>query len=73
MNIHVSQAIKDKWPSHDFRGKPKLSRHGFIYIEAYHRVLRQTFFYVFDADSFIDIDGLKHGASELIFDNTMAL
>lgn len=69
MNIHVPQSIRDKWVSHDFRGIRKKSKHGFTYMEAYHRVLHQTFFYVFEADSFIDKIGLELGAPELIFSN----
>lgn len=69
MNIHISQEIKAKWPSHEFRGIPRHSRHGFTYIEAYHKVLRQTFFYVFGADSFVDKEGVELGAPELIFEN----
>lgn len=67
MNIHVSEEIKNKWPSHEFRGTRRKSRHGFEYIEAYHKVLNQTFYYVFGADSFIDKCGLDKGAPELIF------
>ena len=67
MNIHVPKNIIDKWPSHEFKGVRRQSRYGFTYIEAHHKVLNQTFFYVFGADSFVDIDGIRCGAPELIF------
>ena len=70
MNIHVSKEIIDRWPSHEFKGKPKISRLGLKYIEAYHKVLNQTFFYVFGADSFIDKESMLCGAPELIFFDT---
>lgn len=69
MNIHVPQEIKDRWPSHDFRGIPRQSRHGFTYIEAHYKVLGHTYFYVFGADSFVDKAGIECGAPELIFQN----
>lgn len=69
MNNYVTSEIKDKWPSHEFRGIPRISRHGFTYIEAHHKVLKQTFFYVFGADAFIDKEGIQSGAPELIFEN----
>lgn len=69
MNIHVSQEIIDRWPSHEFLGVRRKSKHGFEYIEAYHKALNQTFFYVFGADSFVDDWGIKNGAPELIFRN----
>jgi hypothetical protein len=67
MNIHVSKEIIEEWPTFEFRGVPRQSRHGFTYIEAYHKVLNQTFFYVFGADSFVDREGIMCGAPELIF------
>ena len=67
MNVHVSQEIQEKWCSHEFRGIPRLSRFGFKYIEARHKVLEDTFFYVFGADSFVDKEGIRCGAPELIF------
>lgn len=69
MNIHIPSHIRDKWTSHEFRGKIKKSKSGYVYMEAYHKVLQQTYYYIFGADSFIDIVGLKNGASELIFDD----
>ena len=68
MNIHVSKEIQEKWISHEFRGIPRQSKFGFKYIEAYHKTLNQTFFYVFGADSFVDKEGIMCGAPELIFD-----
>ena len=67
-NTFLTQAIIDKWPSHEFRNRPRQSRHGFVYQEALHRVLNQSFFYVYGADSFVCIDSIKVGAPELIFD-----
>ena len=67
MNIHVSKEIQDKWPSHEFRGIPRKSKFGFTYIEANYKVLGQTYFYVFGADSFVDKAGIECGAPELIF------
>lgn len=67
MNPHVPKDIIDKWPSHEFRGKSRQSRFGFTYIEAHHKTLNQTFFYVFGADSFVDKEGILCGAPELIF------
>ena len=69
MNIHVSQEIRDRWPQFEFRGVPRKSRYGFTYIEANYKVLNQTFFYVFGADSFVDKEGILSGAPELIFKN----
>lgn len=71
MNIHIPSHIRNKWTSHDFRGKIKKSNSsGYVYMEAYHKVLRQTYYYIFGADSFIDIVGLKNGAPELVFEET---
>ena len=67
MNVHITKEIIDKWPSHEFRGIPRQSRYGFKYIEAHHKVLDETFFYVFGADSFVDKEGIQCGAPELIF------
>ena len=67
VNVHVTADIRNRWPGFDFRGKPKISEYGYLYIEAKYKVLGITLFYVFAADSFIDRDGIKHGASELIF------
>jgi hypothetical protein len=69
MNIHVTEAIKTKWPSHEFRGMPRKSKFGFTYIEAKHLALNSTYFYVFGADSFVDREGIQCGAPELIFEN----
>lgn len=69
MNIHVSKEIQDRWPSHEFRGSPRKSIKGFTYIEAYHKALNDTYFYVFGADSFVCREGIRCGAPELIFDN----
>ena len=60
--------IQEKWCSHEFRGIPRQSRHGFVYIEARHKTLNETYFYVFGADSFVDKEGILAGAPELIFD-----
>jgi hypothetical protein len=68
MNAHVNPEIVARWPSHEFRGIPRRSRHGFTYIEARHKILNQTFFYVFEADSFVDKEGILCGAPELIFE-----
>lgn len=68
MNTHVSKEIRDRWPSHEFRGTPRQSRHGFKYIEAHHKVLNETQFYVFGADSFVCRDSILCGAPELIFE-----
>lgn len=70
MNIHVTEEIKNKWPSHEFRGITRQSKHGFRYIEARHKVIGETYFYVFGADSFVDKDGIACGAPELIFVDT---
>lgn len=69
MNPYVSKEIQEKWISHEFRGKLRVSRHGFSYIEANHKTLNQTFFYVIGADSFVDKEGILCGAPELIFEN----
>ncbi len=69
MNVYITKEIQEKWPTFDFRGKIRKSKHGFEYMEAYHKVLQDTFFYVFGADSFVDVIGIKCGASELIFKN----
>lgn len=71
MNIYVDKKIQDKWPSHEFRGVRRKSSYGFTYIEAWHKTLNQTFFYVFGADSFIDNEGIKRGAPELIFEDNL--
>ena len=68
MNVHVSKEIQDRWPQFEFRGIPRTSKHGFIYLEAYYKVLNQTLCYVFGADSFVEREGIKCGAPELIFD-----
>ena len=68
MNIHIDEEIKQKWPSHEFRGVVRQSKHGFKYIEAYHKTLNQTYFYVFGADSFVDKEGIQCGAPELIYE-----
>ena len=68
MNVHVNEDIRERWPSHEFKGKPRLSRYGFTYIKAYNKGLSQTQFYIFGADSFVDKSGLDCGAPELIFD-----
>ena len=73
MNIYASKEIQDRWVSHEFRGKIRKSRLGLFYIEAYHKTLNNTFFYVFGADSCIDIDSMKIGAPELIFSDTQGL
>ncbi len=73
MNIHVSETIKNKWPSHEFCGIPRKSKHGFTYIEAQHRTIEgehNTFYYVFEADSFVDKEGIRCGAPELIFESS---
>ena len=67
MNMYVSQKIIDRWPSHEFRGKPRKSVRGFTYMEAHHKILNDTYFYVFGADSFVDKEGILAGAPELIF------
>lgn len=67
-NIYVPKEIKDKWPEFEFRGHRRRSgKYQFEYIEAHHKVLNQTFFYVFGADSFVDREGILCGAPELIF------
>ena len=73
MNIHVSKEIVDKWPSHEFRGQRRRSlKYGFEYMEAYHKTLGQTFYYIFEADSFVDYLGVQCGAPELIFNTRKA-
>jgi hypothetical protein len=68
MNAHVPQDIIDRWTSHEFRGiRRRSAKYGFEYIEARHKTLNQTFFYVFGADSFVDKEGILCGAPELIF------
>lgn len=69
MNIYVSKEIQEKWCSHEFRGKIKISQAGFKYCEAYHKTLKQTFFYIFGADACIDKESILAGAPELIFDD----
>ena len=68
MNIHISKEIQEKWPQFEFRGIRRTSRFGFDYIEANYKVLNQTYFYVFGADSFVDKEGILAGAPELIFE-----
>ena len=67
--MNIDQNIIDKWPCHEFRGKPFKSRHGFTYVEALHKSTDTTYFYVVEADSFVCRDSLKIGAPELIFNN----
>lgn len=63
----ISDELKEKWASHDFNGDVNKSIRGFHYTIAYHNVLGEYFYYIFEADSFIDEYGFKNGASELIF------
>ncbi len=68
MNIHISEEIRKEWPQFEFLGQRRKSlKYGFEYIKAKHLVLDQTFFYVFGANSFVDENGIKNGAPELIF------
>jgi hypothetical protein len=73
MNIHVPQEIRDRWPAFEFEGVPRVSKHGFIYQQAFHKILGDTYFYVYGADSFVCRDSIRCGASELIFDDNFGL
>ncbi len=66
-NIYISDKIQKEWPSHEFRGKRRISKWGFEYMEAKHLTLEQTQFYVFGANSFVDKEGIQCGCPELIF------
>lgn len=65
--MNITDEIKQKWASHDFKEVVYKSVHGFHYTIAYHLSLDQYFYYIIEADSFIDEFGLKNGAPELIF------
>ncbi len=73
MNVHISKQIQERWPGFEFRGKKRISNFGYSYVEAKHKILGITLFYIIGADSFVDRTGLQYGATELIFDRTMAL
>lgn len=51
MNIHVSNAIVEKYPTYEFRGTT-FNRKNRTLIEAYHKTLEKTFYYSFEEDFF---------------------
>ncbi len=51
MNTHVTDAIKNKYPQFEFRGKPRIIKDRTV-IEAYNDATNTKFHYSFDEDFF---------------------
>jgi len=52
MNIHVSEEIRNKYPTYEFRGTRFTLRNGKEYIRALHKTLNDIHFYSFEEDFF---------------------
>ena len=52
MNIHISNELRERYPTYEFLGKPIKLRNGKNYMRAHHKVLERTLFYCFEDDFF---------------------